>query len=129
MFLTGAAPGELLLEEVRRFQYPPAQQDGHLRWNLSRIFAEIKNGVRAAGEKARTLGQTISSIGVDSWGVDYGLIDPAGNLIEEPICYRDGRTQGIIEQVLGCSRRDLPAHRYSTTEMNTRFSLRAFGPP
>ena len=100
VFLTGAAPGELLLEEVRRFHYPPAQNDGHLRWNLSSIFAEIKIGVLDAGERARALGRSVRSIGVDSWGVDYGLIDAAGNLIEEPICYRDDRTQGIIEQVV-----------------------------
>ena len=127
MFLTGAAPGELLLEEVRRFHYPPAQNDGHLRWNLSSIFAEIKIGVLDAGERARALGRSVRSIGVDSWGVDYGLIDAAGNLIEEPICYRDDRTQGIIEQVLKVVSR---AEIYRRTgiqllEFNTLFQLYA----
>lgn len=125
MFLAGAAPGELLLEEVRRFHYPPAQNGGHLRWNLSSIFAEIKIGAREAGERARALGRSIRSIGVDSWGVDYGLIDAAGNLIEEPICYRDGRTQGIIEQVLAVVSR---AEIYQRTgiqfvQINTLFQL------
>ena len=127
MFLTGAAPGELLLEEVRRFHYPPAEHDGHLRWNLSSIFAEIKTGAREAGEKARALGRSIKSIGVDSWGVDYGLIDRSGNLIEEPICYRDGRTRGIIDEVLAVVAR---AEIYQRTgiqllEMNTLFQLYA----
>ena len=127
MFLTGAAPGELLLEEVRRFHYPPAQNGGRLRWNLSSIFAEIKIGVFDAGERARALGRSVRSIGVDSWGVDYGLIDAAGNLIEEPICYRDDRTQGIIEQVVKVVSR---AEIYQRTgiqllELNTLFQLYA----
>ncbi len=92
VFLAGVAPGELLLEEVRRFHYPPRQSDGHLRWDFAHIFAEIKAGLRAAGERARQLGRPVASIGVDSWAVDYGLIDAAGKLIEDPICYRDERT-------------------------------------
>src|SRR5438128_4083729 len=99
IFLAGLAPGELLLEEMRRFHYPPVQIDGHLRWNLASIFDEIKTGIRKTGQRARELSRPIESIGVDSWGVDYGLIDAAGKLIEDPICYRDERTQGILEQV------------------------------
>jgi rhamnulokinase len=99
MFLMGLAPGELLLEEVRRFHYPPSRRDGHLRWDLSSIFAEIKTGLREAGERARQLGRPIRSIGVDSWGVDYGLIDAAGDLVEDPVCYRDERTAGAMERV------------------------------
>src|SRR6266850_1928952 len=97
--LVGVAPGELLLEEVRRFRYPASDADGHLRWNLAQIFAEIKTGLRDSGERARQLGRSIRSIGVDSWGVDYGLINAAGKLIEQPICYRDQRTQGVMDQV------------------------------
>ena len=99
VFLVGVAPGELLLEEAHRFHYPPARRDGHLRWSLPRIFAEIKAGLRAAGERARRMGRPVVSVGVDSWGVDYGLIDADGNLIEDPVCYRDERTIGIMEQV------------------------------
>jgi len=98
VFLVGVAPGELLLEEARRFHYPPARRDGHLRWDLPRIFAEIKAGLYAAGERARRLGRPVVSVGVDSWGVDYGLIDADGNLIEDPVCYRDERTTGVMEQ-------------------------------
>ncbi|MBO0863403.1 MAG: rhamnulokinase [Chloracidobacterium sp.] len=99
VFLVGVGPGELLLEEAHRFQYPPLRRDGHLRWDLSKIFAEIKAGLRAAGKSARRLGRPVVSVGVDSWGVDYGLIDAEGNLVEEPICYRDERTTGVMEQV------------------------------
>lgn len=97
--LAGVAPGELLLEEVRRFRYPASESHSHLRWDLSQIFDEIKCGLRDAGERARQLGRPIRSLGVDSWGVDYGLLDAGGELIEQPICYRDGRTQGVMEQV------------------------------
>jgi rhamnulokinase len=99
VFLAGVAPGELLLEEVRRFHYPPRRSDGHLRWDLTPIFAEIKTGLREAGDRARRLGRPIRSIGVDSWGVDYGLIDAGGNPVEDPVCYRDERTADAMEQV------------------------------
>lgn len=99
VFLVGMAPGEFLLEEAHRFHYPPARRDGHLRWDLPNIFAEIKSGLYAAGNIARRLGRPVASVGVDSWGVDYGLIDAGGNLVEEPICYRDERTAGVMEQV------------------------------
>ncbi len=127
VFLTGAAPEGLLLEEVRRFHYSPALRDGQLRWNFSQIFDEIKTGAREAGERARALGGAIKSIGIDSWGVDYGLIDGAGNLFEDPICYRDGRTQGIFEQVFEQVSR---AEIYQRTgiqllEFNTLFQLYA----
>ncbi|HZS03621.1 MAG TPA: rhamnulokinase family protein [Blastocatellia bacterium] len=102
VFLVGVSPGELLLEEVRRFHYPPGHRDGHLRWDLPHIFAEIKAGLHVAGARAREFGRPVQSIGVDSWGVDYGLIDGDGRLLEDPICYRDERTTGEIEKV--CSR-------------------------
>jgi rhamnulokinase len=93
------APGELLLEEVRRFRYPASRSDGHLRWNLAYIFDEIKAGAREASERAREKGRPIRSVGVDSWGVDYGLVDSEGKLLEEPVCYRDERTCGAMENV------------------------------
>jgi rhamnulokinase len=101
VFLAGVASGELLLEEVRRFRYPPAEARGHLRWNLPAIFDEIKTGLRAAGARGRELGRPVRSVGVDSWGVDYGLLDDAGRLVENPVCYRDARTRGATEQVFG----------------------------
>lgn len=99
VFLAGVGPDELLLEEIRRFRYPPKEEDGHLRWDFGRIFDEIKQGLRSAGERARELGRPIQSIGVDSWGVDYGLLDVNGELIANPVCYRDSRTSGVMERV------------------------------
>lgn len=99
VFLCGVAEGELLLEEVRRFRYPPREEGGHLRWPFAEIFEEIKAGLRAAGERARELGRAVRSVGVDSWAVDYGLVDAGGSLIENPVCYRDPRTRGSLDEV------------------------------
>ncbi len=99
VFLAGLAEGEFLLEQTHRFHYPPRQADGHLRWDFNHILAEIKTGLAAAAQRASELKRPIHSIGVDSWAVDYGLIDANGNLIEDPICYRDERTVNIFAQM------------------------------
>ena len=99
VFLAGLDPGKMLLEEVRRFQYPPTRIEGHLRCDLPAIFDHIKQGLREAGARARQLGKLIQSVGVDSWAVDYGLIDAQGSLVELPVCYRDERTHGVMEEV------------------------------
>jgi rhamnulokinase len=127
IFLAGLMPGELLLEEVRRFHYPPVQMDGHLRWNLVSIFDEIKTGMRQACELARQLRRPIQSVGVDSWGVDYGLIDAEGKLLELPICYRDERTQGVMERVFAHVAREDIFDRTGVQLMtfNTLFQLYA----
>ena len=99
VFLVDVAPDGLRLEEIRRFTYPSSQLDRLLRWDFPKIFAEIKAGLKNANLRARELGRRILSLGVDSWAVDYGLIDARGELIENPVCYRDQRTQGVMEQV------------------------------
>jgi rhamnulokinase len=99
VFLAGLSPSNLFLEEVRRFQYPARHTSGHLRWNLQGILDEIGAGTRHAAERAILLQKPICSIGVDSWGVDYGLIDEQSALIEDPISYRDERTLGTMERV------------------------------
>jgi rhamnulokinase len=127
VFLAGVAPGELLLEEVRRFKYPPACEGGHLRWPMPDIFGEIKAGLREAGQRARQLGRTVLSIGVDSWAVDYGLVDAGGELIENPICYRDARTRGEMERVFARVPREEIFARTAVQflDFNTLFQLHA----
>src|ERR1051326_2820984 len=99
VFLADLGESELQLQQIRRFQYPPSISAGHLRWDIPQIFADIREGLRAAAARARELGREIKSIGVDSWGVDYALVDANGHLVEWPISYRDGRTQGVIGEV------------------------------
>jgi len=106
VFLAGFPHDGLLLHELRRFHYPASKSAGHLRWNLPEILAQIKTGIKEAGNRARELERSISSIGVDGWGVDYGLIDGEGKLIEHPICYRDSRTEGVMEQVFAQIQRE-----------------------
>ncbi len=96
VFLAGVDPGEFLLEEIHRFQYPPTGKGGNLRWDLHHIFAEIKSGLKAAGGCARELGREIKSLGIDSWAVDYALLDADGNPIADPVCYRDDRTKDAM---------------------------------
>jgi rhamnulokinase len=127
VFLAGFDERALLLEEVRRFRYPPERTAGHLRWNLPAIFAEIKQGLREAAARARELRCEIRSVGVDSWGVDYGLIDRHGNLIELPVCYRDERTEGSMERVFArVSREEIFARTgIQFMSLNTLFQLEA----
>lgn len=129
VFLAGLDESKFLLEQIHRFQYPPSLSAGHLRWNIPKIFADIKHGLREAATRARELGRDIESIGVDSWGVDYGLIDAEGNLVEWPICYRDGRTQGMMEEVFASVPRDEIFQRTGIQFLtfNTLFQLYAHG--
>lgn len=99
VMLGGMAPGELRLDEVRRFTYPMEKRDGHLRWPFAHILQEIDSGLAQAAQAARDLGRPVRSVGVDTWGVDYGLLDRQGRLLEDPITYRDERTAGEMAAV------------------------------
>jgi rhamnulokinase len=96
-FLGCFEAGGFELKEVHRFRYEPRLRQGRLRWDAARLFA----GLRASLREARTAagGRPIRSVGVDSWAVDYGLIDAEGRLLEEPVCYRDPRTDGVMQEV------------------------------
>ena len=79
-----------VVEVVHRYAHQPVvHRDGSLRWDWDRLVAEVEHGL----ERAREAGP-IDSIGVDTWGVDYGLIDHAGLLVAAPYSYRDPRTDG-----------------------------------
>ena len=99
VFLARCDPDDFLLEEVHRFTYPPYFDGRFLRWNFGLIFDEVVAGLRLAGTRAAFLGSPIESIGVDSWGVDYGLVDTDGRLVGDPVCYRDSRTDDAMTRV------------------------------
>jgi len=84
------------LEEMYRFPNEPVYVSGTLHWDVLRIFHEIKNGLRACVKK---FGAGFAGIGIDTWGVDFGLLAADGTLLSNPVHYRDARTVGIPEKV------------------------------
>ncbi|PYQ49471.1 MAG: rhamnulokinase, partial [Acidobacteria bacterium] len=92
-------PSGLVLRETHRFHYRPGWSNGHLRWDFERLLEGVRAGIRSAHSAALEMGGVLESVGVDSWGVDYGLLDADGRLLEEPISYRDSRTGGIMDEV------------------------------
>jgi rhamnulokinase len=95
----GIGPAGLRLGEVHRFHYAPRWVGGRLRWDAAGLVEGLRTSLQRARDAARGTGARLASIGVDSWGVDYALIDTGGGLVEEPVCYRDERTDGAMEQV------------------------------
>ena len=89
--------GRLRLEEAHRFPNEPVRLGGTLYWDFPRIFAGVLDGIRAGAELA---GGEVDGIGVDSWGVDFGLLDRRGDLLANPVHYRDARTEGVMEEML-----------------------------
>ena len=83
--------GELFLEEVHRFPNGGVRAGPRLYWDILGIYRETLTGIRAAG--------AVSGIGIDSWAVDYGLLDSSGALLGNPVHYRDSRTDGVPERV------------------------------
>jgi len=99
------ADGTISLEEVHRFNNGPVQVRGHLHWDALRLFDEIKRGLRLVAKK---YGTDFVSMGIDTWALDYGLLDAEGELLGNPFAYRDSRTEGTMEQVFErISRRDI----------------------
>lgn len=112
--------GILTLEEVYRFPNHQIRLGNHVYWDFLALFAEMKNGLKLAVRK----GYHVNGIGIDTWGVDFGLIDGNGNLLGNPVCYRDSRTDGLPEEFLGDS---LPQHYaecgIQIMSINTLFQL------
>jgi len=94
--------GGLALEEVHRFGNEPVRLVGGdgtgLHWNVVRLYEEVLTGLRAAGERLSP-DEHLDAIGVDSWAVDYGLLDQHGELVGTPYCYRDERTASGVAAV------------------------------
>jgi rhamnulokinase len=82
----------LQYHEIHRFPNVPVQAQNTLYWDVLRLWQDILTGIEAVGTKP-------NSIGIDTWGVDFALLDQAGNLIANPVHYRDSRTDGIMDWV------------------------------
>ncbi len=111
---------KITLEEVHRFSNDPVSVGGTVYWDVLRLFYEIKQGII----KAKIAGG-FDSIGIDTWGVDFGLIDSEGKLMENPVHYRDARTSGLVDEAF----KTMPKEKlYGITgiqfmELNTLFQL------
>jgi rhamnulokinase len=92
--------GRLTLGERHRFGNPMGRMNGHLHWNLLAQWEELKIGLRNAGVEQRGDQKTpvvLHGIGVDAWGVDFGLLSESGEVLGNPFNYRDSRTDGMME--------------------------------
>ncbi|MCA1739977.1 MAG: rhamnulokinase, partial [Actinobacteria bacterium] len=93
--LLGRFDGEhVVLEEIHRFPNTPVRVTDGLHWDVLSIFREVKEGLAKAAEKTERL----ESVGVDSWGVDFALLDREGALVSNPLNHRDPRTEGMVEK-------------------------------
>jgi sugar (pentulose or hexulose) kinase len=89
-----AAPGLVELHEVSRFGNEPVRAGGTLYWDILRLYASVESGLRGAAAA-----YPLSGAGIDSWAVDYGLLDASGALLGNPVHYRDARTDGVTVPV------------------------------
>ena len=85
--------GKLELEEIHRFKNGFKKKGDHLCWDIDALFEEILVGA----EKCKAAGKTPASIGIDTWGVDFVLLDKNGRMIGDAVAYRDSRTDGMDE--------------------------------
>jgi len=86
---------EVSLHEVHRFGNLPVTAGGTLYWDILQLFAEVRHGLETTARQ-----YPLASAGIDSWGVDYGLLDESGALLGNPVHYRDARTEGVAARVL-----------------------------
>src|ERR1700683_1866000 len=121
----GTIDGDRLeLADQHRFGNPTGRMRGRLHWNLLAQWEELKNGLRnAAGDSTVQL----AGIGVDTWGVDFGLIGPGGDVLANPVMYRDGRTDGMMELAFKKVPREVifQATGIQFMQLNTLFQLLA----
>lgn len=87
--------GKLEINEIHRFKNSFTRSCGHDRWNITQLINDILLGL----EKVKAFGVDTCTIGIDTWAVDYVLLDENGDLLAEPVAYRDSRTQGVMKKV------------------------------
>lgn len=114
--------GKLQMEEIHRFSNDPVNVNGTIYWDILRLFYEIKTGLLKCVNSGH---KDIESIAIDTWGVDFGLLDKDGKLLENPVHYRDARCDGMMEKVFEIIPKD---EIYSSTgiqfvKLNTIFQL------
>ncbi len=93
--LASLTDGRIELEEIYRFENGMEKKDGHLCWNVPHLFAEIKEGLKAC----KAAGKIPKSMGIDTWAVDYVLLDAENQVLGNTYGYRDGRTREMDTEV------------------------------
>jgi rhamnulokinase len=88
--------GKLTLKEMNRFWNGPTEIKGTLHWDFVHLFRQVKKGIALAKKE---YGDGLSSVGIDTWGVDFGLFDSDGKLLRNPVHYRDSRSIGMFKNV------------------------------
>ncbi len=89
--------GKLCLEEVYRFDNGFIERDGHFYWDIDSLFFNVREGIKKCAE----LGRIPTSVGIDTWGVDYALLGADDKLIDGIFAYRDSRTETAVGEVYG----------------------------
>lgn len=115
--------GRIILRELHRFPNRMVMLHGHLYWDLLHLFAETQHALQLAGRERLEL----AGIGVDTWGVDFGLLDRDGTLLSNPVTYRDHRTDSMMEKVFAkMPREDIYQHTgIQLMQINSLFQLYA----
>ncbi len=116
------AGGRIALAEIHRFRNEPVFRGAHLRWDLPGILGEVTAGLARAAAAG-----PLAALGVCGFGVDFVLFDAEGRPLEDPVCYRDARTEGMVESL---ARLVSPAEHYARTgtqflRLNTVYQLHA----
>ena len=114
----------LTIEELYRFENGPTALAGRLYWDLLQLWQHVQNGLHAAQAKH---GDRIASIAVDTWGVDFALLARGDELLGNPVCYRDSRTDGILDRAFKIvPREEIFAHTgLQFMQINTLYQLLA----
>lgn len=114
----------LSLDEVYRFSNGPVPVGDRLHWDLLGLWQHVQDGLR---EAATRYGDSVCSVGVDTWGVDYGLLGPGDELLGHPYHYRDTRTRGMFERAFQVVSREeiFEATGVQFMEINTLYQLLA----
>ena len=87
--------GKIRIEEIYRFENKLVKKNGHLCWDIEHLFNEVKAGIKECGK----LNRIPASLSIDTWGVDFVLLDKEGKLLGDTVAYRDSRTRGMDEEV------------------------------
>ena len=93
----------LQLSEIHRFSNDPVMAAGGLHWDILRLYHEMKQGLLKGNQQTQG---NISSLGIDTWGVDFGLLDKDDCLLGNPFHYRDAHTEGMIDEALKVTSRE-----------------------